>query len=194
MRTRPFSSAAQQNREVILAVLKEAFKTSSRILEIGSGSGQHAACFSQHLNHLDWQASDRREMLAGINLWLEKTDALPAIELDVCGRWPRQTYDGAFAANVAHIMHWHEIEAMFSGLDRVLTKTALFCLYGPFSINGDYLSASNLEFDAWLRARDPLACIRDKTDLDQLAASNHWQPYRQWRMPANNLILSWQKT
>ena len=88
MRTRPFSSAAQQNREVILAVLKEAFKTSSRILEIGSGSGQHAACFSQHLNHLDWQASDRREMLAGINLWLEKTDALPAIELDVCGRWP----------------------------------------------------------------------------------------------------------
>ena len=193
MQAKPFSSAAQQNRDVILAVLKEAFKASSRILEIGSGSGQHAAYFSRHLSHLSWQASDRQEMLAGIDLWLQKTNALQAIELDVCKRWPQQNYDGAFAANIAHIMHWHEIEAMFSGLDKILTKTALFCLYGPFSING-YLSESNREFDLWLQARDPLTCLRDKNDLDQLAASNNLQPYKQWRMPANNLILSWQKT
>ena len=193
MKNKPFAAAAQQNRDVILEVLKEAFKDSSSVLELGSGTGQHAAYFSQHLTHLNWQASDKQEMLAGISLWLEKTNAPQAIELDVCKQWPNESYDAAFAANIAHIMHSHEIEAMFVGLKQVLTESAIFCLYGPFNINGQYTSESNRDFDLWLKARDVHACIRDKSELDQLAINNHLQPYRQWEMPANNLILSWRK-
>ena len=135
-------------------------------------------------------------MLAGINLWIKEArlkNALEAIELDVNAHWPQQSYQGAFAANIAHIMHLKEIEALFSGLDHVLTDKAVFCLYGPFNINGNYTSESNRRFDLWIKERDPDACIRDRNDLDQIAANNNFQPSTLWEMPSNNKILCWQK-
>ena len=196
MHTKPFAPAAEENREAILNVLREEFKSTNSVLEIGSGTGQHAAYFSQQLPHLTWQASDKLEMLAGINMWLNDTNrqnTSAAIELDVCSHWPQQNYQGAFAANVAHIMHWHEIEALFSGLDKALTSSAVFCLYGPFNIDGKYTSDSNRRFDQWLKNRDPESCIRDRNDLDQLALKNNFQVSTEFEMPANNKILSWRR-
>lgn len=194
---KPYSEAAYQNRDVILAVLAEEFKQASNILEIGSGSGQHAVYFSKHLPHLTWQPSDQAEYLAGIQLWINENNS-PGLQtpfvLDVCATWPENDYDGIFAANVAHIMHTHEIEAMFAGVAEHLLKSGTFCLYGPFNINGQYTSASNENFDLWLKQRDPESYIRDKNDLDQLAKSNNLKPARAWEMPANNFILSWQKS
>jgi hypothetical protein len=196
MLEKPFAPAANENRDAILNVLRQEFKQTNSVLEIGSGTGQHAAYFSQQLVHLDWQASDKREMLAGINMWINDANsqnALPPIELDVSLDWPQQRYQGAYAANIAHIMHWNEIEALFSGLDQTLTDSAVFCLYGPFNINGDYTSESNRRFDQWLKDRDPESCIRDKNDLDQLALKNGFQLSNEWEMPANNKILCWRR-
>ncbi|MDW3095327.1 MAG: DUF938 domain-containing protein [Gammaproteobacteria bacterium] len=196
MLNKPFAPAAKENSNAILDVLKQEFKNTNTVLEIGSGTGQHAAYFSQHLSHLNWQASDKQEMLAGIAMWLNDKNldnALTPIELDVNLNWPQQHYDGAYAANIAHILHWNEIEALFAGLDQTLTNSAVFCLYGPFNINGKYTSESNQSFDQWLRNRDPQSCIRDKNDLDQLAVNNNFQASTQWEMPANNKILSWRR-
>lgn len=196
MQNKPYSEAAHQNRDVILSVLKQEFKQSAHVLEIGSGSGQHAVYFSSHLSHLSWQPSDKAEYLAGIQLWINECDSSnikKPLALDVCKSWPAQKYDGVFAANVAHIMHWHEIEAMFAGVAKQLNKSGVFCLYGPFNKNGEYTSASNQSFDLWLKQRDPQSSIRDKADLDKLAEKNKLAASDAWEMPANNFILSWRK-
>ena len=196
MLNKPFAPAAKENRHVILEVLKQEFKNTTTVLEIGSGTGQHAAYFPQYLPHLNWQASDKQEMLAGITMWLNDAkldNALTPIELDVNLNWPQQHYDGAYAANIAHIMHWHEIESLFSGLNQTLTDSSVFCLYGPFNIDGNYTSESNRRFDQWLRNQDPQSCIRDKNDLDQLAMNYNFQASKEWEMPANNKILCWRR-
>lgn len=196
MDQKPFAPSAEQNREAILTVLKKEFRHATTVLEIGSGTGQHAVYFSKHLTHLTWQPSDKQETLTGISMWIDSeklANALAPIELDVCNHWPEGNFDAAFAANVAHIMHWNEIEAMFSGLGRVLTDSAAFCLYGPFNYNGEYTSESNRQLDLWLKSRDPDSCIRDKNDLDQLAIKNGLQPHTEWSMPTNNKIVCWKK-
>ena len=197
MPEKPFSPAAQQNRDAILPVLKIEFDHVRSILEIGSGTGQHAVYFAQHLPKLNWQTSDKKENIAGIQLWVDEANlknTLPPIVLDVTEQWPKSIYEGAFAANVAHIMHWHEIELMFAGLATVLAANATFCLYGPFNVNGEYTSESNREFDQWLHNRDPLSCIRDKDELDALARQNNFTLYKDLDMPCNNRILCWKNS
>ncbi|MEM7303966.1 MAG: DUF938 domain-containing protein [Pseudomonadota bacterium] len=197
MSNKPYAAAAEQNRHDILSVLTEEFKDARCVLEIGSGTGQHAVYIAQHLSHLNWQCSDKKEMLTGINLWIDESalDNVPqAIELDVCKPWSKQIYDAAFGANIAHIMHSHELEKMFAGLGQCLSAHAHFCLYGPFNVNGEYTSDSNREFDLWLKSRDPESCIRDKEYLDSLAELNQLTPANSYQMPSNNMILCWQKS
>lgn len=196
MQNKPYAEAAHQNRDDILSVLKQEFKQSKNILEIGSGTGQHAVYFSSHLKHLSWQPSDKIENLAGIQLWINEYSSPnlnQPIELDVSKPWPHKSYDGVFAANIAHIMHWHQIEAMFAGIGASLTSAGIFCLYGPFNNHGKYTSESNRQFDVWIKERDPYACIRDKVDLDLLAKKHNLMPSQAWQMPANNFILTWTK-
>ena len=193
---KPYSAAAEQNRDAILPVLLQEFSTAKNILEIGSGTGQHAIYFAQHLPNLIWYPSDKEENIAGIQQWIyeaNRNNVQAPITLDVCKQWPEKLFDGAFAANVAHIMHWHEIEAMFAGLASVLAPDSIFCLYGPFNINGDYTSDSNRKFDLWLKSRDPHSCIQDKDDLNTLANNNNFEMHNDWEMPSNNRILSWKK-
>jgi cyclopropane fatty-acyl-phospholipid synthase-like methyltransferase len=120
---RPFSAACERNREPILTVLREHFADRRRVLEIGSGTGQHAVHFAAGMPWLLWQATDRAEHLYGIRSWLDEAALAntPApVELDVTGTWPPQRFDAAFSANTRHIMTWNEVEQMFARLDAAL--------------------------------------------------------------------------
>ncbi len=196
MLNKPFAEAAHQNRDDILNVLREAFADVSRVLEIGSGTGQHAVYFAEHLDYLLWQTSDKTHMLEGIQLWINHAtlaNTPDPITLDVNSAWPTEKYDAVFAANIIHIMHWPEIESLFKGVSATLCKGGIVCLYGPFNIDNCYTSESNERFDQWLKQRDPQSGLRDKEALDTLAINNDLHPHKNWQMPANNKMLSWKK-
>ncbi len=194
---KPYSEAADQNKAPILAVLREAFTTPGLILEVGSGTGQHAVHFARHLPWLCWQTSDRAEYLPAIRAWLAEAELpnLPdPMELDVTQQpWPLERADGAFTANTTHIMDWPAVEALFLGVGRILTEGGRFCLYGPVNYNGQYTSPSNAQFDRLLRGRDPASGLRDFADLDALARRVGLSLERDHPMPVNNRTLVWRK-
>lgn len=192
---KPYSEACEQNKQPILTVLREIFTESGLILEIGAGTGQHAIHFSRKLPHLDWQPTDQAPYLPGIQLWIAEVN-LPNLRqplaLDTCSEsWPITEADGVFSANTTHIMNWPAVEGLFRGIGRVLQPGGAFCLYGPFNYSGRYTSASNAEFDAFLKQRDPASGIRDFADLDRLAQENGLRFQRDYPMPVNNRTLVW---
>ncbi|VAW95181.1 hypothetical protein MNBD_GAMMA20-662 [hydrothermal vent metagenome] len=194
---KPFAESCEQNKHPILAVLREEFAQASEILEIGSGTGQHAVFFANALPHLHWQTSDCAENHSGILAWLNEDGGdnvhLP-LTLDVShDPWPRHFYDGIFSANTVHIMGWMEVEKLFEGIGRILNSGGRFCLYGPFNRDGKFTSESNARFDVWLKQRDPKSGIRDRAELDELAQGQGLQPVADHEMPANNRILVWQR-
>ena len=194
-RVKPYSEACEQNKAPILTVLREVFREPGLILEIGSGTGQHAVHFARELPHLDWQPTDQADYLPGIRLWIAEADLSnlrQPLELDTRREpWPVTQAAGVFSANTTHIMHWPAVEGLFRGIGRVLQPGGAFCLYGPFNYGGRYTSASNTEFDAFLKRRDPASGIRDFDDLDQLARSNGLRLLRDYPMPVNNRTLVW---
>ena len=183
---KPFSEASERNRAPILAVLKSVFNDRKRVLEIGSGTGQHAAYFAAALPHLVWQASDVAENLPGIRQWICDP---PPLELDVDGPWPAVDADAVYSANTCHILSWPQVERMFAGVGRI--APAVFALYGPFNYHGRHTSESNARFDAMLRARDASSGIRDVEALSELAASIGYSLDEDHAMPANNRLLVW---
>jgi len=185
---KPYSEASERNREPILAVLKRVFKDSTIVLEIGSGTGQHASYFAAELPHLTWQASDVAEHLAGIRLW-----GMEPIELDVDKPWPVIDADAAFSANTAHIMSWPQVERMFEGVACVLAPGGVFALYGPFHYGGSPTSQSNARFDAMLRVRDPASGVRDFEHIQALAGRCGLAVIEDNAMPANNRLLVFKK-
>ncbi|MDB6163589.1 MAG: hypothetical protein JWL98_1021 [Xanthomonadaceae bacterium] len=194
---KPFAPACERNRDPILAVLRTHFANRRNVLEIGSGSGQHAVYFAAAMPTLTWQCTDVADNLAGIGLWLAEV-ALPntpaPLELDAAsGPWPTQRFDAVFSANTLHIMAWPEVEALFAGLARVLAPEATVIVYGPFNDAGVYTSDSNREFDAWLKARDPRSGIRDIEAVDALARRDGLRLVDVAAMPANNRCLIWQR-
>lgn len=196
MTRKPFAQACEENKAPILAVLKPLFKDRQHVLEIGSGTGQHAVYFAQHMPHLIWQTSDRVENHAGINLWLDEA-SLPntrsPLALDVLQPWPSLNIDAVFSANTAHIMAWPAVQAMFKGVGQLLPMGGVFALYGPFNYNRCYTSESNARFDLWLKQRDPDSGIRDFAELDKLAQQVSMQFMADNTMPVNNRLLVWQK-
>lgn len=194
---KPFAESSEQNKSAILPVLRDEFADTRCVLEIGSGTGQHAVFFAAELSHLQWYASDVAENLPGISLWLGEStcDNLHGpLVLDVTqSNWPISHIDGIFSANTTHIMHWHMVQDMFAGIGRTLSSGGRFCLYGPFNYHGEYTSDSNASFDQWLKARDPDSGIRDYGDLLTLAQSSGLQLMRDHAMPSNNRILVWEK-
>lgn len=192
---KPYSDACERNREPILEVLRQSFDAPGTVLEIGSGTGQHAVYFAQHLPHLTWLATDREENLPGIRLWFDEA-ALPNLRgprpfnvLDTA--WPVSDVNYVFSANTAHIMSWPEVEAMFAGVGRTLQPGGRFCLYGPFNRNGKFTSDSNRAFDAMLKARDPQMGLRDDRELEALAARCGLALAEEHSLPANNRLLVW---
>jgi len=179
-----FSEASERNREPILAVLKRVFARTRSVLEVGSGTGQHAAYFAPELPHLTWQASDRAENLPDIRQWV--THPAP-IELDVTGAWPPGPFDAVFTANTCHIMSWPQVEALFSGVGRL--HPGLFAVYGPFHYGGKPTSEGNARFDAMLRSRDPDSGVRDFEAIVRLAQNERLTLAEDNAMPANNRLL-----
>ncbi|MGQ9862012.1 MAG: DUF938 domain-containing protein [Thiobacillaceae bacterium] len=196
MHDKPYAPACDRNRDPILAVLREHFADRQQVLEIGSGTGQHAVHFAAALPHLIWQTSDRREQLAGIRLWLDAAalpNTPPPLALDVNGPWPRQRFDAVFSANTLHILAWAEVERMFAGLAALLDETGKLVIYGPFNYGGRYTSESNARFDQWLKAEDARRGIRDFEAVDALAAGIGLTLLEDRAMPANNRCLVWQR-
>ena len=193
---KPYAPACERNREPILAVLRECFADRRDVLEVGSGTGQHAVHFAAAMPWLSWQCSDRAEHLPGIRLWLDEAGLpnTPApIELDVSGAWARRRFDAVFSANTLHIMGWPEVQRFFEGVDAVLATDGVLAAYGPFNYGGEYTSDSNREFDAWLKARDPRSGIRDFEAVDALAREIGLTLMDDVAMPANNRTLVWRR-
>ena len=203
------SEACERNKGPILEILVSAFAHSRNVLEIGSGTGQHAAHFAAHLPHLTWQPSDTGDYLPGLRERiaterlarkppagaLEGTPNLrPPLELDVRHQpWPVATVDAVFTANTLHIMGWAAVQDLFRGVGAVTSAPAVVCIYGPFRYGGRYTSASNAEFDRFLRSRDPESGIRDFEEVNTLSSQNGLSLLADHAMPANNQLIIWHK-
>ena len=196
--TRPFAPAAERNAGAILSVLRIELARRNNVLEIGSGTGQHAVFIGQELHDVDWHTSDVAGNCDGIRAWVRQA-ALPnvyePIVLDVLTDSPsKQNYDAVFSANTAHIMSVDAVGAMFELVANALTPAGVFALYGPFRQRGGYNTDSNAAFDQSLRQRDPAMGLRDIEWLDELAGSGGLRRKRLYAMPANNHIAIWVKT
>jgi len=193
MDTIPYSGAAERNRQPILDQLQQLLPAEGTVLEIGSGTGQHAIFFSQNLPELLWQPSDR-EMNLGVPEACFSSQGndriLPVLKLDVVNDpWPGCSYAAIYSANTAHIMPWEVVVAMFAGVAAHLLHGAKFLLYGPFNIDHQFTSQGNEQFDARLRAEDSRRGIRDMAAISDLASLHQIQLEQQIPMPANNFIL-----
>ena len=191
------SEACERNKGPILRILAEAYARSRVVLEIGSGTGQHAVYFAANLPHLIWQPSDTGEYLPELRERLRREapqNVRPLIELDVRKQpWSIREVDAVFSANTLHIMAWDAVEDFFIGVGDVLTAPGVLCVYGPFRYNGQYTSASNDEFDRYLQQRDPQSGIRDFEAVDALAREQGLELIADHAMPANNQTLIWRR-
>ncbi len=194
---KPYSQACENNKDPILQILKSAFAQSRKVLEIGSGTGQHAVHFASHLPHLIWQTGDLTEHHPGIMAWLNESDLenlLPPLETDVNqSRWAVDSVDSIFTANTFHIISWQEVQRFFEKVGAILEPAGTLCVYGPFNYNGSPTSASNANFDTYLRSRDPDSGIRDFEAVETLAQVQGLLLQHDHPMPANNRCLLWQK-
>jgi cyclopropane fatty-acyl-phospholipid synthase-like methyltransferase len=196
----PNSVACERNKGPILEVLQREFSDRRSVLEIGSGTGQHAVHFARSLPHVAWQTSDLSANHPGITAWLEHAgleNTRAPLDLDV-----EQAdhdvlsgigFDAVFSANTAHIMRIEAVAQMFRIAGLLLPSGGVFCLYGPFNFDGEYSSESNAEFDASLRQRDPAMGIRDIGRLDELAERAGLVRVRLYAMPANNHVAVWSR-
>jgi hypothetical protein len=193
-----FSLACERNQEPILHILRDAFADCKHVLEIGSGTGQHAVFFGAQLPHLIWQTSDRPQNHPSILAWQQEAqcpNVQPPISLDVgTSDWPQGPFDGVFSANTCHIMAWDEVVMMFVGVGKLLRVGGTLCIYGPFNYQGTFTSASNAQFDANLKAQAGHMGIRDFEAVNRLAAENGLTLEADHAMPANNRLLVWRRT
>jgi cyclopropane fatty-acyl-phospholipid synthase-like methyltransferase len=195
---KPFSQACENNRAPICQILERVFADKSAILEIGSGTGQHAVWFAKKMPHLRWQTSDRIQNHPAIKEWLAEAalnNLVAPITLDVSQfDWPQHEYDGVFSANTAHIMSWPEAQQMVCGVASALADGGIFGLYGPMQYSGVIEAESNRAFNARLKAQNQQQGIKEFNDLNALAASQGMVLREDNPMPANNRLLVWQKS
>ncbi len=192
-----FSQACENNKDPILSVLQRVFNSPCEVLEIGSGTGQHAVYFAEHLPHITWQPSDQVMQLPGINLWIKESklgNIKDPLALDINQKpWPVSEIDAVFTANTLHIISWESVQVVIDSLGEVMRPGALFCCYGPFNVDGKYTSESNALFDIWLKEQHPLSAIRDLEAVTSLASDAGIKLLENIEMPANNKLLIWKK-
>ncbi len=195
---KPYSPSCDRNKDIILEKLGPLFSSTHHVLEIGSGTGQHAVHFARHLPHLIWQTSDRLENHSAIKTWLDEaglSNTRPPLDLDVSAKWPKlsQAIDAIFSANAVHIMSWENVCNFIKNTGIYLAEEGLFVLYGPFNYGGKFTSLSNEKFDLWLKNRNPESGIRDFEAITKLAQEAGLWFEDDIEMPANNRILVFTK-
>lgn len=200
----PVAPAAERNKDAILTALRPLLAQARRVLEVGSGTGQHAVHFTAALPHLLWQCSELPANVPGIAARLaeEGNDRTPPpLTLDVAmPPWPvpvatsPEAFDGIFTANTLHIMSFAHVKQFFQRVGEVLAPGGVCCVYGPMKYGGAFTTASNAAFDAQLRARDPESGIRDFEALDALAGAQGLTLVDDIAMPAHNQLLVWRRT
>jgi hypothetical protein len=195
MAERPFAGSAVRNAPPLLEVLQREFRDCHEVLEIGSGTGQHAVAFAAAMPHLEWQTSDLEEHHAGMRSWIgdagiDNVRAPLALDVRSASVMPASV-DAVFSANTAHIMGIDAVRAMFSLVGNALRTTGVFCLYGPFRIGGSFNTASNEQFDMSLRQRDPVMGVRDIEILDEFGESCGLVRRRLYAVPSNNHVAVW---
>jgi cyclopropane fatty-acyl-phospholipid synthase-like methyltransferase len=192
---KPFSQACELNKGPILIALKEVFSDCRNVLEIASGTGQHAVYFGEHLPQVVWQTSDLQKNHDGIQAWLDEAqlaNVKKPIILDVNDiQWPINPVDAVFNANTVHIISWPEVQRLFTHIARITRTHAVVCFYGPYNYNGNFTSDSNARFDASLKARDAHSGIRDFEAINTLASSHGLTLQKDLEMPSNNRLLVW---
>jgi phospholipid N-methyltransferase len=198
MMKKPYSESCDQNKDAILSVISPILSTVRSVLEIGSGTGQHAIFFAEKMPHLIWHTSDCQEYLSGINGWLDDVkveNVIAPVELDVNhSAWPKQKVDAVFTANSVHIMNQDEVTLLIEGSATALKSKGSLLIYGPFNYDGNYTSASNERFDQWLKDRNALSGIKDFETVNLLALKHGLSLMKDYSMPANNRILHFVKT
>ena len=191
------SEACERNKGPILEKLEVHFRDRNKILEIGSGTGQHAVYFAKNLSHLTWYTSDLKENLPDLNERIssegEPNVELP-LELDVTVHpWPLNAADGVFTANTLHIMPWAFVPDFFTGTGKVLKDGGVLCIYGPFKYKGKFTSDSNKDFDGLLKSKNTESGIRDFEEVNKLALDQGFRLVSDYSMPANNQLIVWEK-
>ncbi len=191
---KPFSESCVQNRAPIQQILQQYVDGRETVLEIGSGTGQHAVYFAEAFLHLNWQTSDLAENHAGIQAWIADSqlpNVLPPLLLDCSGDWPEQQFDLLYTANTVHIMSQLAVESMFSSIANCMNANSILIIYGPFNYQNQFTSESNARFDIWLKQRDPLSGIKNFEWLQDIAAKSGLECTQDHAMPANNRVLVW---
>jgi len=192
----PFSPSADRNKEPILSVLTRELSGSKIVLEIGSGTGQHACFFAGALTDIVWQPTELAENITGITRRINLsglTNVSEPVVLDVNNQtWPINNADVCFTCNTFHIVSIDSVRSIFKGCASVLGDAGKLCVYGPFTIDGKHVSPSNIDFDQWLRDSDPNSGVRDLSELDEIALSFGYTTCRRIEMPANNFIVVWE--
>ncbi|MDC1311493.1 class I SAM-dependent methyltransferase [Burkholderiales bacterium] len=189
---KPFSPACERNQDPILAVIKPMLKNVTSVLEIGSGSGQHAAHFAKHIPWVKWQCSDVKSNLSGIQSWIDDANLnnlLPPFELDVSVNIIQQKYDAIYTCNTIHIMSEQQVMDFFKSIATATMPNGRLIIYGPFNYGGRYTSDSNADFDRRLKADNSERGIRDFEWVEMLAQSNGFNLTEDIAMPANNRLL-----
>ena len=192
MKISGLSPACENNKAPILEQLIHAFAQVSQVLEIGSGTGQHALHFAPRLPHLLWQTSDlpyNHALIEAVITQCESRNIAPPLALDLGAPWPVSQVDGIFTANTLHIVSAELVRAFFIGVSKHLSEGGGLCIYGPFNYHGQYTSPSNAQFDVQLRQRDPSSGIRDQEWIVELAAVAGLTLSADVPMPANNRLL-----
>jgi len=195
--TKPFSQSCENNKQAILNVLAGEFTQPQRILEVGTGSAQHAVYFAAKLPHLTWQTSDLTCNHAGIHSWLDSVSLANLqrpLLLDLNQSWPIEKVDGIFTANTLHIVSWSLVKNFFQGAGEHLLSGGKLCIYGPFNYQGQFTSQSNADFDVWLKNIDVERGIRDIEAISKLANQQNMILMEDHAMPANNRLLVFVKS
>lgn len=193
-----FSQAAENNKQPIVEVLAERLTGPSGVLEIGSGSGQHAIHFSSQLAHLAWQPTELPDAIEALRTNLAEArlvNVAQPVTLNVADDpWPVNPVDCVYTANTLHIMSWPMVVQFMRGVGQVLTESGSLWVYGPFRYHGDFTTPSNARFDGWLKERDPASGVRDFEAIDALAATAGLVLEADLPMPANNQLLIWRRS
>jgi SAM-dependent methyltransferase len=191
------ASSVDTNKDVILAALRKLLPSEGTVLEVGSGTGQHAAYFAQQMPQLIWQPTDLEENLPGIRAWAEEValpNLRPALALDLLhDEWPVSSAHAVVCINTVHIVAWQGVENLFAGAGRILPPGGVMYVYGAYRYATRPLEPSNEEFDRWLKARDSVSGVRDFEAVNALAAQNGLMLAGDEPVPVNNRSINWVK-